>query len=257
MISFRYSWGKYLFMASADILTGQFVSIEQIPASIGDRIVARIIDNVIKVLSFIVIFVVLSQVPYDDLAGFFAVVFVILLLLYTFLFELFFNGQTVGKMIMKIRTVKADGSSPTMGSLFLRWLLEIIDINVFFIGILPIMVTKRHQRIGDLAAGTMVVCCPDMSQMHISLSGIISEYQYALPDYKPEYPEAYLLTPGQVELIERVVKSGEANAYANAQAISRLADKVAKAVHARGGFFGYPFLCRVLRDYRYFEMNRV
>lgn len=244
-------------MASAEILTGQFVSIEQIPASIGDRIAARLIDIVLRVIMLIAILVVLSQIPYNDLAEFFAVVAVILLLLYTFLFELFFNGQTVGKMIMKIRTVKADGSRPTLGSLFLRWLLEFIDVNVFFVGILPIVVTRRHQRIGDLAAGTMVVRCPDISQMYASFSQMLSEYQYALPDYTPKYPKAWLLTPGQVELIERVVKSGRSNAFANAEAISRLAGKVAKAVHARGGFFGYPFLCRVLSDYRYFELNRV
>lgn len=77
--------------------------------------------------------------------------------MYTFLLELLCDGQTVGKRLMKIRTVCADGSQPTMGTLFLRWLMEIVDIDMVCLGVIPIIVTRRHQRLGDFAAGTMVI----------------------------------------------------------------------------------------------------
>lgn len=172
-------------MATADILTGQFVILDQTPASIGDRIIARIIDMMVRVAYVIVALVFFTWVPSGGDDDFWSLMLVLLvglpLVLYTFLCELLFNGQTIGKMVMKIRTVSVDGSCPTMGSLFLRWLLEIVDVTFFFVGIIPIITTRRHQRFGDLAAGTMVIARPDPSLMHISLS----EFQYAFPDYQP------------------------------------------------------------------------
>lgn len=245
-------------MASADILTGQFVSIEQTPASVGDRIFARFIDFLVRGAYFIGMLILLGmlspQKGGDDAFYLIAALVVFIpVMFYTFLCELFFNGQTFGKRVMKIRTVMADGSRPTLGALFLRWLLELIDISFFVVGILPIIVTKRHQRLGDLAAGTMVIRCPDIAQMHISLS----EFQYAMPDYKPKYAKASILTPGQAELIERVVKIADRHGYYDEDNVSRLAEKVAKTVKARGRFHGLPFLRHVLNDYRYFTLNEV
>ena len=115
-------------MATADILTGQFVILDQTPASIGDRIIARIIDMMVRVAYVIVALVFFTWVPSDGDDDFWSLMLVLLvglpLVLYTFLCELLFNGQTIGKMVMKIRTVSVDGSCPTMGSLFLRWLLS-------------------------------------------------------------------------------------------------------------------------------------
>ena len=135
-------------MATADILTGQFVILDQTPASIGDRIIARIIDMMVRVAYVIVALVFFTWVPSGGDDDFWSLMLVLLvglpLVLYTFLCELLFNGQTIGKMVMKIRTVSVDGSCPTMGSLFLRWLLEIVDVTFFFVGIIPIITTRRH-----------------------------------------------------------------------------------------------------------------
>ena len=66
---------------------------------------------------------------------------------------------------MKTRVVMADGSSPTVGALFLRYVCEMVDLWMGFVGIIFIMCTKRHQRLGDLAAGTMVVKKEDRVSM--------------------------------------------------------------------------------------------
>jgi uncharacterized RDD family membrane protein YckC len=244
-------------MATADILTGQFVILDQTPASIGDRIIARIIDMMVRVAYVIVALVFFTWVPSGVDDDFWSLILVLLvglpLVLYTFLCELLFNGQTIGKMVMKIRTVSVDGSCPTMGSLFLRWLLEIVDVTFFFVGIIPIITTRRHQRFGDLAAGTMVIARPDPSLMHISLS----EFQYAFPDYQPHYAGAKLLSLGQAELIERFVNVADRHGACDESALANLSRKVAAAIQAPGNPDSLQFLRTVLNDYRYYALNEV
>lgn len=138
----------------SDITTENFVCIEQTPATIGDRIFARNIDAVVLVAyTYFALFFLDKSGIGDD--TFLEVLCVIILLMpiftYTFLSELLFDGQTLGKYVMKTRVVMADGSSPTSGALLLRFVCEIIDIYMGCMGLVVIMCTKRRQRLGDLA----------------------------------------------------------------------------------------------------------
>lgn len=182
------------------------------------------------------------------------ILFVCLLppLMYTFLLELLCDGQTVGKRLMKIRTVCADGSQPTMGALFLRWLMEIVDIDMVCLGVIPIIVTRRHQRLGDFAAGTMVIRTGDKVRLHVSLG----EFAYASPDYKPVYPGTANLTLRQAELIECVVSKSVSLTYIGNDAY-RLADKVAKAIHVNATGSPVAFLRTVLFDYQHYALQVV
>ena len=70
------------------------------------------------------------------------------------------KGATVGKMAMKLQVVKAaDGSAISWMESIIRNVLRIIDALPFLyiIGIILIAVTAKKQRVGDLAAGTIVV----------------------------------------------------------------------------------------------------
>jgi uncharacterized RDD family membrane protein YckC len=68
-------------------------------------------------------------------------------------------GQTVGKRLMKLRVVCADGRPAGMREIAVRTVLRVIDgIGVYIVGLIVMLVTgQRRQRIGDLAAGTIVV----------------------------------------------------------------------------------------------------
>ena len=157
----------------SDITTGNFVCIEQTPASIGDRIFGRIIDIILLVVYNYSAATFVSKLPLDSDDMLRLLLILALLFLpaigYTFLAEMLFNGQTIGKYVMKTRVVMADGSSPTVGALFLRYVCEMVDLWMGFVGIIFIMCTKRHQRLGDLAAGTMVVKTEDTEQMRITI----------------------------------------------------------------------------------------
>jgi len=68
------------------------------------------------------------------------------------------RGQTIGKKIMNIKVVKADGAPCDYGSAFVRNLLRLIDSQVIgLVGIVVISVTEKKQRVGDIVAKTVVV----------------------------------------------------------------------------------------------------
>ncbi|HEX9015742.1 MAG TPA: RDD family protein [Chloroflexota bacterium] len=68
-------------------------------------------------------------------------------------------GATVGKLVLGIRVVKADGSKCDIGAALIRNVLRIVDFLPFayIVGIILIAASKQRQRVGDRVAGTVVV----------------------------------------------------------------------------------------------------
>lgn len=129
--------------------------------------------------------------------------------------------QDTGENDHEIRVVNKDGSRPNLGSFFMRWLLGNIDIGCSCVGILFILLTKDSQRLGDLAAGTMVIKEVNIEDIHVSLD----EFYYAKKDYHPTYEEAKNLSQAQVEVIEKTVYSGNDK---HEEQVDALARKVVK-----------------------------
>ena len=239
-------------MNSADIVTGQSVRIRQTPASVGDRIVERIIDIAAIISYDIGLSYLLSTLPIKGDAW--EVVGILLLSIptigYSLICETLFQGRTLGKYVRKTRVVMADGSAPTVGALAIRWMLEVVDLWVFCIGFIFILCSRRHQRLGDMAAGTLVVKDSLDALPHLSLDG----YDYIRRDYRPTYPEAERLTVGQAETIRKTLERAEDTQTA------RLAEKVrhvlgydTEAVKQSD----HAFLHTVLHDYRYYSLQLV
>jgi uncharacterized RDD family membrane protein YckC len=78
---------------------------------------------------------------------------------YYTLFEAFWNGQTPGKRLNRIRVIKDTGRQITLFEAMARNFLRIIDMmpTAYVIGIITIVVSKQNKRLGDLLAGTIVV----------------------------------------------------------------------------------------------------
>ena len=128
-------------MAQSGIVTGQYVHIQQATASIGDRILAQIIDWLVMLAYIAFSFWLLVEIDADGEVFFFFETLPILF--YTLCMEVFNHGQSIGKMVMKTRVVKMDGSTPTLGAYIMRWLLYIIDgPSMSFLGVLVILLTK-------------------------------------------------------------------------------------------------------------------
>jgi uncharacterized RDD family membrane protein YckC len=138
------------------------------PAGLGSRVIAGIID----VLAILALFTGLSYVQnllifvlpeflQEHAVAFFVVLLTFVLFLYFWVQEYFFQGRTLGKLATGLRVVMLDGTPITSGAAFLRSILILADYFPFFIvGLTAIFTNERAQRLGDLAAGTMVVRQP-------------------------------------------------------------------------------------------------
>jgi uncharacterized RDD family membrane protein YckC len=84
------------------------------------------------------------------------------------------GGQTLGKRVMRLRVVRADGGEAGMGEIAVRTVLRVVDgIGLYLVGLVVMLVSgKRRQRLGDMAGGTIVVdaSAPPVSAPQVSPS---------------------------------------------------------------------------------------
>ena len=122
------------------------------------RFLAFSIDFVIRAL-FLFIFAIAS-IPFGKLGFAFWFIFWFLIeWFYPVLFEVFRRGQTPGKKMLGISVVQDDLTPVTFGTSLLRNLLRTADFLPFFylFGLVTMVSNRRFQRLGDLAAGTLVI----------------------------------------------------------------------------------------------------
>ena len=235
----------------ADIITGQYVKIMQTPASIGERIGAQLIDWVViaayfSLIQYIFIWTGLKIGSAESfLITFLPIIF------YTLLCEIFNNGQSIGKRVMKLRVVMKDGTIPGLSAYLLRWLLWLVDGPLLsFLGVLVILINKHNQRIGDIAAGTMVIRLDSFSRLQVSLD----EFNHLSRNYRPVYPAASDLSLEQVNSLSKALQLDDDDPR-----ISALAEKVRtvlgiQTVHERSDD---SFLWQLVRDYQYYALEDV
>ncbi len=79
--------------------------------------------------------------------------------LYHPIIEVLTRGRTPGKRIAGVRIVTREGDVPSVGALAIRNLFRLVDcLPIFYVvGLVTTLVTEQHVRIGDLAAGTLLV----------------------------------------------------------------------------------------------------
>lgn len=77
--------------------------------------------------------------------------------------EWYFRGQTLGKRLLKLRVVDSSGLRLQFNQIVLRNLVRIVDAMplLYFVGGIAMLVSKKHQRLGDLAANCVVTSMSD------------------------------------------------------------------------------------------------
>ncbi len=143
-------------------------------AGIGSRFLAVMTDSVLK--AFVLLVLIFSYVLIlgssrvasvasnpDSRANWLVAGCLLLFFLmqwaYYSLFEAFWNGQTPGKRLFKIRVIKDSGRQITLFEALARNLLRIVDWlpTFYFAGVISMLCNKEQKRLGDLVAGTIVV----------------------------------------------------------------------------------------------------
>ena len=245
-------------MESIDILTGQHVIIKYEPAGILRRGCALIIDYIIMFLYIYIIiysFWGLNLFPPVSRSIQNIIIFIIFLpiICYHFFFESFMGGRTPGKLIAGTRVTLLDGSSPGPIAYFLRWVLLPIDLFPTGIGVggLFIIFSQRHQRIGDFAAGTVIV--RNAKPPKLDLDKDFIEFS---EDYKPTFSQVELLSDGQVRFISYMLYDPR-NKRAITASIQSLSFKVKEILKTESPLDDYSFLETVVRDYNYYAWQSI
>jgi uncharacterized RDD family membrane protein YckC len=148
------------------IVTPEAVLLEFDTAGVGSRIVGRSIDAAAQGLAaFVVLLALTSLFTFGGLPEWFVVVLVlfglfIVIFGYSVIFETLWNGKTPGKSAMGLRVVTAEGAPIRFRHAAIRAIVGIIDFMLVPGGALAIvtsLLSRRTQRLGDLAAGTIVL----------------------------------------------------------------------------------------------------
>ena len=184
------------------INTAQNVNITCQPAGLAYRICATLLDSICMTGIFLLVSY-LSTIT----NVYFMYITLILLLCYHLLFEYLAKGQSPGKMMCRIRVVRLDGQKLSFWDCMLRWALRLVDISASLgiVAMSSIVNSSRMQRLGDLAAGTIVVREKNgTSFSQLSL--------YDTPeDYQAVYPQVAMLTDKDISIIKEIMQEVEQN----------------------------------------------
>jgi uncharacterized RDD family membrane protein YckC len=151
------------------IETPELVAIDMPLAGIGSRFIAVLIDTLLWLACLLVLGLLFWAVQpaveaFSLLSSQWQVAiwtFAVFLLNWGYftLFEAFWNGRTPGKRVARIRVIQRSGRPIGFLESLARNLVRYVDQVPFFyaVGVIVMFITRQHQRLGDLAAGTLVV----------------------------------------------------------------------------------------------------
>lgn len=141
-------------MRTIDIKTSHNIVLKFELASLLQRIFATAIDLVIVLVYYLLVALIVrgNDVPLYLFA-------LPATLVFHLFFELFNNGQTPGKALLKIRVVSLDGKPLTPKNIIIRWAFRLVDIGATLglLATLSIFSSQKSQRLGDLLANTTVI----------------------------------------------------------------------------------------------------
>ncbi len=245
-------------MNTISIPTTQHIELEYPIAGIGDRLLAGLID-----VALVAIYIFLwgylldryEQMSTEDLfEGEVNVIWIILLLpinFYSVICEWVLDGRTVGKLVMRTRTIGLDGQSPTLSQYLLRWIFRLLDVWLSaaallpgLVGLIAMGVNKKGQRLGDWVAGTTVI------KLKLVTTFMDTIYMETEDTYKLQFPEIANLSDRDISILKEVLEAGIKSK--NPELIQRLTKKVKEVAKIESDMAPITFLETVLRDYNHY-----
>ncbi len=256
-------------MSLIQIATAFNIDLEFEIAEFHKRLFAYIIDFVLLIIYLFSMKYLLYagfNIDFEENMGLDILVISVPLLLYSLLTELWMNGQTVGKKLMGIRVISLEGGEPTFGQYILRWITKFFEwpflfgyiffskealvlytiiTGIFGVAVaIIIAVTPKSQRLGDLAAGTVVV--NTRSKLSV-LDTVFMDVNKT--DYKVLFPDVMRLSDRDINTIKTVLtQASKRNTY---DMCNRVAMKVKDVLKINTDMYPDQFLEKLLEDYNY------
>ena len=223
-------------------------------AGIGSRFIALLVDSLIWFAGLLAV-IVLIAIFVPGIAAFsetsaqwtVAIIFILLFLFhwgYFTLFEAYWNGRTPGKRVARIRVIQRSGRAIGLFESMARNFVRYVDQLPFFyaVGVIAIFVTRQHQRLGDLAAGTLVVRdrLEEAPLWGESGARTFTAQIFAANAPAPEPHNAYLLPATGIARLSSTDLEVLEGFFARRLDLSlptrqALAERIAAAIHAKSG----------------------
>lgn len=247
-------------MLELQINTSQNVNINFTAASVGERMLAYLIDLVIKIAYVIVMFQILFNAfeleqVLNDMDDWSAIALVLMFYLpvifYSLVLESLLDGQTIGKRVMKIKVVKIDGYQASFPDFVMRWFMRLVDINIMsgIVALIAIATSPKNQRLGDMAAGTAVISLKnDITINHTILENLKE-------DYVPTYTNVIRLSDNDARIIKDTF--GIARRTKDYKTLIKLRNKIIEVVGIKDVQHSndVQFIETILKDYNYYTQN--
>jgi len=256
-------------MSSVQINTVFNIDLEFEIAPFHKRLLAYLVDFVL----LIIYLYTMKTLMYDGFGmsrgnnmGVDIIVISLPMLLYSLLMELNMNGQTIGKKIMSVRVLSLTGGEPTAGQYILRWITkffewpflfgyiyfsnEMLFVYIIITGLLGIGVliaitlTPKSQRLGDIAAGTVVI--DTKSNMSVNDTVFIPIDNQ---NYQPRFPEVMRLSDNDINTIKTIIT--QAKKRNSIDLVTRVEYKIKSVLNVTSDMPTLEFLEKLLEDYNY------
>jgi uncharacterized RDD family membrane protein YckC len=232
-------------MQTIQVRTTQNVFIQYPLASVGDRILAYLFDRVIVIAFLIALGTLLYNLDVQN-----EWIWILLLgfpyLFYSVIFEIFMNGQTLGKYALKIRVIRLNGTPASIGDYVLRWIFAIIDFGILGGAIALILVAAggKGQRLGDLVAGTTVIKLVEQQEITAEQVFVTAE-----TEYQPMFVQANQLNERDIELIQRALEVNRD--VGNATPMLAVTEKIKTQLGIQTDLPPVKFLYTLIKDFNH------
>lgn len=241
--------------------TAHNVKIDYEVASLWDRILGNIIDGLVTV-AYVFLVIMLIGIFFDGLGSIFedgsqtfaiilGVIFIVPILFYHLLMEIFFNGQSIGKMAVKTKVVSLDGKPVSIGAYLIRWLMRLVDFQITsgLGALVGVAAGGKGQRLGDMAAGTSVISLKPRTSVQATAHVKIPD------DYQPQYPEVeHKLSNDDIVLVKEVLQLQQDNKY---ELVNKVAEKIQATLEVPMRERSHPYLQTILKDYNFYNNREV
>lgn len=246
-------------MSELSINTTQNVKINFIAASVGERLGAFFIDLFIIICYSTAISVVLFDwLQLDRLMDSLdswsrGAVYLILyspIIVYSLVLESIFEGQSLGKKLVKIKVVKIDGYQAGFGDYLVRWFFRVIDFFSLFglPGMIAVITSQKSQRLGDMAAGTAVITLKNKINISHTILEEIGD------SYVPTYPLVIKLSDNDMRIIKETYQKAEAKN--DHEIIYKLVAKIESVTGIKNqSGNNSDFIRVILKDYNFYTQH--
>jgi uncharacterized RDD family membrane protein YckC len=128
-------------------------------AGIGSRFMAGLLDYLLAAIAYLIVVLATRWLAGDTAA---TIVFITAVLAinvgYFTLFEVFGGGRTLGKRATGLRVVTDGGGQVGLRASLIRNIIRLGETTLAYLpALVSVLATRNNQRLGDLAAGTLVV----------------------------------------------------------------------------------------------------